>query len=224
MNSADTKPLAATTRLTLTEWLSLLALGLGVAGICAVVAFAPARPPSLATARPMPVQPPRQLAAFTLTDRTGRTVTEAELAGKFLVVSFAFTSCSLSCRAVNDRMAEVQRLTASLPDVRLVSFSVDPRTDTPPVLKKFADSFGADPARWLFLTGEPREMYRLLETSFIARSPELLGLVPGGFAHTDNLMLVDSRGQVWASFNGLKTNVATAVVSEIAARRRALNL
>lgn len=221
MNSTKAQPHAESTRLTLVEWLSMIALGLGIAGVCAVIAFAPGRAPVASAPKAIPVQPPRQLAAFMLTDRTGRTVTDAELAGKFLVVNFVFTSCSLSCRAANDRMAEVQRLTAHQPDVWLVSFSVDPGTDTPPVLTKFADSFGADPARWLFLTGEPREMYRLLETSFIARSPELSGLVPGGFAHTDNLMLVDPRGQVWASFNGLKTNVAAAVVAEIERRREA---
>ena len=170
---------------------------------------------------PYAVVPPRHLVSFNLMDRTGRTVTDAELAGKFLVVNFAFTSCSLSCRAVNDRMAEIQRLIGEAPDIRLLSLSVDPRTDTPTALSKFADSFGADTNRWLFLTGDKNEMYRLIETSFISRTPELTGLVPGGFAHTDSIMLVDPRGRVWASFNGLKTNVAQSVVEEIHSRRQA---
>ena len=44
---------------------------------------------------------PRQLVDFALTDRTGRTVTRSELDGKFLVVDFLFTSCSLTCPVVN---------------------------------------------------------------------------------------------------------------------------
>ncbi len=199
----------------------MLGLGLGIAGICAAVAFAPGAKPGSAPPGPTAVVPPRHLVSFNLMDRTGRTVTDAELAGKFLVVNFAFTSCSLSCRAVNDRMAEIQRLIGEAPDIRLLSLSVDPRTDTPTALSKFADSFGADTNRWLFLTGDKNEMYRLIETSFISRTPELTGLVPGGFAHTDSIMLVDPRGRVWASFNGLKTNVAQSVVEEIHSRRQA---
>lgn len=207
-------------KLTRRELLSVLALGLAIAGICAVVALWPRKPPAAPLAAAMPVNPPRKLAGFTLVDRTGRTVTDAELAGKFLVVNFAFTSCSLKCRAVNDRMADIQRLVVREPDIQLISLSVDPHTDTPSALAKFADSFGADTNRWLFLTGDKLQMYRLIEASFISRSPELTGLVPGGFAHTDNIMLVDPRGHVWASFNGLKTNVAAAVMSEIAKRRK----
>src|ERR1022692_4817936 len=56
---------------------------------------------------------PRQLVDFSLTDRTGRTVTRAELAGKILVVDFLLTSCSLTCPEVNRRMAEIQQLTTN---------------------------------------------------------------------------------------------------------------
>lgn len=162
---------------------------------------------------------PRPLADFQLVERSGRTVSRADLTNQFLVVNFAFTSCSLSCLAVNQRMADVQQLVATAPDVRLVSLSVDPLTDTPSALTKFADRFQADPERWLFLTGEKAGLYRLIETSFIARSPELTGLVPGGFGHTDRIMLVDPQGNVCASFNGMKTNVASLVVAEITKRR-----
>ncbi len=203
------------------EFLSTLALGLGIAGICVAIAFIP-KPRRETTAAPAQPDRPRQLIPFTLTDRTGRSITEAELAGKFVVVNFAFTSCSLSCRAVNDRMADIQRLVADVPDVKLVSLSVDPATDTPAVLAKFADSLGADTNRWLFLTGEKDGLYRLIETSFMSRSPELIGLVPGGFAHTDRIMLVDPRGDVCASFNGLSRSVATNVLAEIGKRRRAM--
>ena len=163
---------------------------------------------------------PRQLVAFNLTDRSGRTVTQADVAGKILVVNFVFTSCSLSCRAVNDRMEEIQRLVADMSDVQLVSLTVDPRTDTPSVLAKFANSFHADTNRWLFLTGNKPELYDLIETSFIPKSPELEDLIPGGFTSTDRIMLVDQKGNVSASFNGLKHGVASTIVAEIEKLRK----
>ena len=102
------------------------------------------------------IQPdkPRQLENFSLTDRTGRTVTRRELDGKILAVSFLFTSCSLTCPEVSRHMAEIQRLTADQPDVRLLSLTVDPRTDTPPVLARWGARFDADTNRWWLLTGD----------------------------------------------------------------------
>ncbi len=193
--------------------LGTLLLGLAIASVAAVVALLLSQRDK--AAGPSKPDHPRRLVDFTLTDRTGRTVTQADLAGKILVVNFVFTSCLLSCRAVNDRMAEIQGLLGDAEDVRLVSLTVDPRTDTPSVLSKFADGFHADTNRWLFLTGNKTELYGLIETSFISKAPELEPFIPGGFASTDRIMLVDGNGLVRGSFNGLKRGVADAVVSEI---------
>ena len=51
-------------------------------------------------------------------------------------------------------MHQIQSLTAEIPDVKLVSFTVDPQHDTPPVLAAYAKHFKHDPARWVFLTGD----------------------------------------------------------------------
>ena len=201
------------------EILGTLGLGLIVAGVAAAIAFFTSTREKAPLAS-SPPDHPRHLVEFNLTDRSGRSVTQADLAGKFLVVNFVFTSCSLSCRAVNDRMEEIQGLVADASDVRLVSLTVDPRSDTPSVLAKFADGYHADTNRWLFLTGDKAELYRVIETSFIPKSPELEGLIPGGFSSTDRIMLVDPEGNVWASFDGLKRNAASAVVAEIEGRRK----
>lgn len=166
-----------------------------------------------------PLALPRPLADFELTNTASQAVSRADLQGKFVVVNFVFTSCSLSCLAVNDRMAEIQRATADMPDVALISLTVDPRSDTPESLAAFARRFGADASRWQFLTGDKPTLYNLLEQSFIAKSPALEEIVPGGFAHTDQIMLVDPQGSVCASFNGLSTNAAARVLASIEQRR-----
>lgn len=167
----------------------------------------------------LPPHPRRHLTDFTLIDRTGRIVTRAALTNHVLVVNCVFTSCSLSCRAVNDRMAEIQERVADQPDVRLVSLTVDPRTDTPPVLARFADRYRADTNRWLFLTGEKAGLYYLLRTSFLTPAKELAGIVPGGFADTDRIFLVDARGEVREVFDGLKPGTPQEVVTAIARLR-----
>ena len=207
------------TGLTKREVLSTLVLGLGIVAIAVAIAFLASKREEAGAGPALPDRP-RQLVEFHLIERSGRPVSLVDLTGKFLVVDFVFTSCSLSCRVVNERMQEIQRLVVDVPDVQLVSLTVDPRTDTPPVLTKFANGYQADPKRWLFLTGDKAEVYRLIETSFIPKSPELEDIIPGGFTSTGRIMLVDPRGNVRASFDGLKQNAASAVVAEIGKYRK----
>jgi cytochrome oxidase Cu insertion factor (SCO1/SenC/PrrC family) len=164
---------------------------------------------------------PRQLINFTLTDRTGRTVTRAELEGDFLIVNFLQTSCSLTCREVSRHLAEIQQLTTNQTDVKLVSLTVDPRTDTVPVLAEYGARYGADTNRWLLLTGAKPELYGLIGTSFLAHdTDDPFTYMPGNFTHTERIALVDGSGQVRAYFDGLREDVAPVVVAEIARLRK----
>lgn len=153
------------------------------------------------------------LGDFVLTDQRSRPIVRRDLDGKLLVVNFVFTGCSLSCMAVNDRMAEVQKQVSAQPDVQLVSITVDPRSDTPQALAKFSERFGANPERWLFLTGEKTNVYGLLEKSFLGPpNPRFIGLVPGGFDGTHRIAVVDRSGKVRALLNGESKSAAAAVM------------
>jgi len=164
---------------------------------------------------------PRRLENFSLTDSTGRPVTREELDGKFLAVSFLFTSCSLTCPEVSKRMAEIQRRTADQPDVRLLSLTVDPRSDTPPVLAKWGARFGADTNRWLMLTGDKAQLHRLIGTSFLAtETNNPFNSMPGNFAGTERIAVVDRRGDVRVFFDGLRAETPAAVAGEIEKLRR----
>jgi protein SCO1 len=159
---------------------------------------------------------PRQLVNFSLTDRTGRTVTRPDLDGKILIVDFLFTSCSLTCPVVNSHMAQIQQLTTNQPDVKLISLTVDPRDDTTEVLAKYGERFGADTNRWLFLTGEKTTLYDLIGTSFLAQDlDDPFSYMPGNFSHTERIAVVDSHGNLRGYFDGLNQNAATAVFEEI---------
>lgn len=169
--------------------------------------------PGKNTAAELEPDPPRRLATFALTDQTGRTVTQVEIAGKFAVVNFIHTSCSISCLQVNHQMAEVQRLTTGQDDVQLLSLTVDPRTDTPQVLAEFGARFGADSNRWQLLTGEKAALYQLIETSFLKRDPlNQTSPMPGGFHDVDRIAVVDRAGNVRRYFDGMRNATPTAVV------------
>ena len=155
----------------------------------------------------------RHLVDFTLVERSGRVVTRSELAGKFLVVNFIHTSCSISCFQVNQRMSQIQERLAGQNDVQLVSISVDPQTDTPTVLTKFASQFRADANRWLFLTGEQRAVDSLLEASFILRAPD--SPRSALFAATDRILIVDNTGRVRDQIKGLKFSTTDDVLASL---------
>lgn len=164
---------------------------------------------------------PRRLGNFSLTDATGRTVTRDELNGKILAVSFLFTSCSLTCPEVSKRMAEIQRLTADQPDVRLLSLTVDPGTDTPSVLAKWGERYGADTNRWCLLTGNKAALHQLVGESFLATdTSDPFNYMPGNFTGTERIAVVDQHGRVRVFFDGLRAGTPAAVVAEMARLRR----
>ena len=200
----------------------VLALVLGT-GLCFLLAALNKREVPEAAKKSSTIAPDhaRQLVDFSLTDRTGRTITRADLDGKFLVVDFLFTSCSLTCPIVNKHMAEIQQLTTNQSDVKLISITVDPRDDTTETLAKYGEQFGADTNRWFLLTGSKAELYRVIGTSFLnADLDDPFTYMPGNFSHTERIALVDSHGNVSAYFDGLRDDVAAAVIAEIERLRK----
>jgi cytochrome oxidase Cu insertion factor (SCO1/SenC/PrrC family) len=103
---------------------------------------------------------------FALIERSGQSVTRADLLGKVWIASVIFTRCVDECPLVSSHMARLQDALAAEPDVRLVSITVDPAYDTPEILTRYAQSFAAQPQRWLFLTGDKATIYRLVREGF----------------------------------------------------------
>lgn len=193
-----------------------------VLALLAVIVFL-TQPPAARPALGAP-EMPRLLGAFGLTDRSGRTVTHGNVAGKFLVVNFVHTGCSISCLKVNEQMAEIQRRLAGADDVRLLSLTVDPRTDTPEVLAEFGMRFNAETNRWFLLTGDRTLLYELIEDSFLKRDPLASDIdMPGGFIGVERIAVVDREGNVRRYFDGMKKQTAaevTAFVEELRVERR----
>src|SRR5262249_15761993 len=89
------------------------------------------------TRSPIPVIQPAP--DFSLADHNGKPLALKDLKGKVLLVSFIFTTCSGSCPATTHRMAKVQEALDKRgllkKGVRLVSITLDPKRDTPEVLR-----------------------------------------------------------------------------------------
>lgn len=158
----------------------------------------------------------RQLPAFALTDQLGRPFGHETLAGCPAVVSFVFTGCSVSCLQVSRRMQEIQAALAARPEVRLVSLTVDPRSDTPEVLLEFGGRFQADPERWRLLTGPPAEVDRVVGALLDPVPSGAWSEMPGGFLGTEKILVLDAAGRVRAAFDGQKSGTPAAVLEALA--------
>lgn len=129
----------------------------------------------------LPTLPP-----FELTDQNGDAFASEELAGQAYVVNFFFASCPSICRDFNARVAELNKQLKGT-DLKFISVTVDPAKDTPEVLQRYAQDYGANPERWKFLTGEEYQIKQLGELGF--------RVVIDKATHTDNLLLVDRWGR-----------------------------
>lgn len=175
----------------------IIALLVGVAVVVGVVWF------KVAKARRAPLPQFCQVGGFQLIERSGRPVSEADIAGKMVVADFFFGSCSAECLVVSQRMREVQQLTAGMDDVVLVSITVDPKSDTPKVLTRYAAQLNASTNRWLFLTGAKTNIYPFIQDSFLLAAGEPDTTVSTGFIHSSKIALVDSHGVVRGYYDGL---------------------
>ena len=161
------------------------------------------------------------LGRFRLEERSGRTVTQDDLADRVWIGSFIFTRCPLSCPRISSVMKSLQEKLAGS-QVLLVSLSVDPDHDTPAVLADYARRFGADADHWWFLTGDRASIYELIRDRFKLTVMENPATDPASqgesILHSDRLALVD-RGRIIGLFD---SNDPAALDSLLAqARRRA---
>lgn len=139
---------------------------------------------------PLPVL--GEIPRFQLTAQGGLHFDSASLAGRIWVADFIFTTCPGPCPMMSARMRQVQKETADLADVRLISFTVDPAHDTPPVLAAYSKHFLAQSGRWFFLTGEQNRLNDLGLNAFH------LNPVDGNLDHSTRFALVDRKGRIRA--------------------------
>ena len=176
-------------------WTPLLIIVVGVVSVYLWAdLFRFARQPSVPALQQLGTLP-----AFDLTERRQAPLRLADLRGKVWVADFMYTSCVEVCPLQSAEMARLQTAFADHPDLRLVSFSVDPERDTPAVLSAYADTFQADPERWLFATGEPEAVARLAQEGFrLSAASYVAGDEDQDytFIHSNRFVLVDRQGRI----------------------------
>lgn len=138
---------------------------------------------------------PKKVPAFSLMNQNGETITDKDYLGKVYVVEFFFTTCPTICPRMNRNMVDIQNTFKGESDFGIASFSINPETDTPEVLKAYAEKYGITNPNWHLMTGDQSEIYELANKGFnlyTAQDSE----VEGGFEHSGNFALIDKDGYI----------------------------
>jgi protein SCO1/2 len=148
-----------------------------------------------------------------LVDQHGTARPLGSLRGHRVALTFVYSRCPLPdfCPLMNKRFAALQdeiRRSATLSDVRLVSVTVDPEYDTPPVLDKYAKTIGADPQLWYFTTGKRDDVLALAKRFGVLTEP---GESSGVVVHNLRTAVIDAEGRLVSVHSGNMWTVADLV-------------
>jgi protein SCO1/2 len=155
---------------------------------------------------------------FSFTDQSGKSYGSKDLKGKIYVAEYFFTTCGTICPVMNAEMQRVQQAFRGNDSFRILSFTVDPETDSVAQMKLYADGHGADPKQWHFLTGDKKDLYRLARRSFFVLKPAEAanqGDVGSDFIHTNYFVLVDTKKRIRGYYDGTDSKEVDKLIKDI---------
>ena len=135
----------------------------------------------------------KKVPEFVLTNQDNLTISDEDFLDKVFVVEFFFTTCPTICPKMNQNMKRLEKAFGHREDFGIASVTIDPETDTPEQLKRYAESYEVFSSNWHFLTGPQDYIYSLANTGFnifAGINPQ----VAGGFEHQGYFALVDKKG------------------------------
>lgn len=146
------------------------------------------------------------LTEFEVTNQDNETFTSEDMDGKVWLANLIFTQCVTVCPPMTQNMTQLsQELEdAGIEDVGIVSFSVDPSTDTPEVLSEYMSWYDtSDTVEWQLTTGYEFEFlrdYALNNFKTIVKAPQ-----DGSnqVLHGTAIYLIDETGKLIKDYTGV---------------------
>ncbi|MBL4594760.1 MAG: SCO family protein [Flavobacteriales bacterium] len=151
---------------------------------------------------------------FSLTDQDGNEVTEKNFEDKIYVTDFFFVTCPTICPKMTKQMNRVYDEFTTNNDILLLSHTVMPESDSVPVLNAYAKELGVGTDKWMFVTGDKKQIYNLARKTYFAAITEGDGGVDD-FVHTENFVLVDKEKRLRGFYDGTSKKDVDRLITDI---------
>ncbi len=141
---------------------------------------------------------------------------QKDIRNRVYVAEYFFTTCKGICPKMNKNMKAIYEQFKTDSSFLIVSHTVNPDTDSLPVLRHYADSLGADVSNWWFLTGSKESLYKTARESYLLDDPKnSTKNIDEQFLHTQFFTLVDRQGRVRGVYDGIKKEEVDQLMTDI---------
>lgn len=151
---------------------------------------------------------------FEFINQENQQITQKILENKVTVVNFIFTSCPTICPKQTKQLQEIQEKTKGLNNYQQLSFTVDPKRDSPEILKQFGKKYHANFSNWHFLRADQKIVYNLGMNGFYLGMGKD-NLAEGGFFHSSNLVLIDQNKHIRGMYDSFDEKQVKQLVDDI---------
>ncbi|MDX5348269.1 MAG: SCO family protein, partial [Hymenobacteraceae bacterium] len=150
---------------------------------------------------------------FSFQSQSGDVVGTDQLKDNMYVANFFFATCVGICKQMSSQLVRVQEAFRDEPQVKIVSFTVNPEHDSVEVLQQYADAYSANPKQWYFLTGQREKIYELAQKGFYLPVQQVPGM--NDFIHSEKFLLVDKDQHVRGIYDGTDPEDVDRLITEI---------
>ena len=151
---------------------------------------------------------------FCFTNQYNEKVTEQTVADKIYVTDFFFTTCQSICPIMSLELERVYKTFHTKNDVLILSHTVSPEEDSVNILKDYASLHGVKDNKWLFLTGEKKQLYDMARQGYLLNN-EIGNGDEDDFIHTQNFALVDKERHLRGFYDGTDSAEVTRLINDI---------
>lgn len=157
---------------------------------------------------------------FSLTNQLGENITQKTFENKIYITDFFFTTCPGICPQMTGNMFKIQEEFKNDNEILLLSHSVMPKTDSIPLLKKYAKYNGVIDDKWHLVTGDKNEIYSLGRDHYFVENDLGEEKSIDDFLHTENFLLIDKEKHIRGIYNGLNRASIAQLIIDIKALKK----
>jgi protein SCO1/2 len=158
-----------------------------------------------------------QVPKFSLLDQDSLDLGYARFSERIFIVDFFFTTCSTICPIMTSELVKLQgRLYEKGlgEEIQFLSVTIDPNTDSPQVLKSYAENKGCNLNSWALGTGEIEYVDELSKEGFFL-AVDRNAAYQDGIIHSSQVILIDENRHVRGSYDAVDENEMQKLLQDL---------